>query len=247
MIKDHRVYKPYKKKIKNRITIFILKIIFLTLIIYAIVTNILISSYQNLSVSMDPSIKKGDKFLVSPLTYGIRLPFSNHKINGIKKPERGDIVLVNPPYTQRLKFPLSFFNSIIKFITLNKINLNKNKGDLIIKRIIGLPGDTIKMNNFRVYISTPDTNQFFLEDDIIQPTYKKTVDQKIIPDNWKIDFPYSGTLNELQLQEDQYFLLGDNRTSSNDNRIWNVPVHYSRIISKVIFRYFPFNRIGIPE
>ncbi len=97
-----------------------------------------------------------------------------------------------------------------------------------IKRIIALPGETIKIEGGRV-----------------------TVFNAEYPKGFNLDEPYLSEENkfisgnsETQLDENDYFVLGDNRQASSDSRRWgSVPRHY--IIGRAWLRAWPFNRVGI--
>jgi signal peptidase I len=55
--------------------------------------------------------------------------------------------------------------------------------------------------------------------------------------------PFSGDGEEITLREGEYFVLGDNRPESSDSRSWG-PLPSSRIVGKVIFRYWPPHSLG---
>lgn len=88
----------------------------------------------------------------------------------------------------------------------------------IIKRVIGMPGETVSIKNDKIYING------------------KVIDNS---------FAYGTTsdVDKIELGEDEYFILGDNRLISKDSRYFG-PVTKSEIIGKVVFRLFPFNKIG---
>ena len=88
----------------------------------------------------------------------------------------------------------------------------------IIKRVIGMPGETVSIKNDKIYING-----------------------KIIDNS----FAYGTTsdVDKIELGEDEYFILGDNRLISKDSRYFG-PVTNGEIIGKVVFRLFPFNKIG---
>ena len=95
-----------------------------------------------------------------------------------------------------------------------------------IKRIIAVPGDTIKIQNNTVYVNN------------------KPLEEKYLP---------AGTLTRsgafltegdtLKVADNQYFVLGDNREHSSDSREWG-PVTKEEIIGRAFFRYFPLQTIG---
>ena len=89
---------------------------------------------------------------------------------------------------------------------------------LYVKRVIGLPGDTVEIVNGLVYIND---NQFPLEEDYIK-------DEPI------------GNHGPFTVPEGHYFMLGDNRQYSIDSRYWNNKfVEEDKILGKVYFRYWP--------
>lgn len=97
----------------------------------------------------------------------------------------------------------------------------------IIKRIVGLPGETISISDGYVYINGQLLNEPYLAPGVM--TYVS------------LDGVEKG-YNEITLGEDQYFCLGDNRGASNDSRRLG-PIPISRIKSHVIFRIYPFDQM----
>ena len=93
-----------------------------------------------------------------------------------------------------------------------------------IKRIIGLPGETVIIQNGRVYI-----NGTLLETDKLSPIVLEGVAK-----------------NPVELGENEYFLLGDNTDSSEDSRFQNMGnIQESQIVGRVWFRIFPFRKISL--
>ena len=99
---------------------------------------------------------------------------------------------------------------------------------LFVKRIIGLPGETVNIVDGTVYVTGTDGKTMQLRDDFVSPENK---------DN------YNGT---FVVPEDSYFVMGDNRDNSVDSRYWTTTNFVSRdkFIGKVMFRYYPFNTAG---
>ncbi len=94
----------------------------------------------------------------------------------------------------------------------------------LIKRIIGLPGELIEIKDGEVYINDKKLDQPFLAGKE-NPLYKK--------DNMK----------PLLIEQDHYFVMGDNRAVSQDSRNFG-PVPATYIFGKTIFRYWPLSRLG---
>ena len=94
-----------------------------------------------------------------------------------------------------------------------------------IKRIVGLPGEKIKLMGGRVYINGNELPELYLPQGTITPG--------------------EGYLNEsveIIIPEDQYFVMGDNRGNSSDSRAWG-PVKTNLIIGQAFFRYWPLGKI----
>lgn len=109
-----------------------------------------------------------------------------------------------------------------------------NKGDILIfkkgekhlvKRVIAVEGDTVDVRNGKVYVNGNILNEPYTNS-------KETV-------KGKLDYP-------LEVPKGSYFMLGDNRDNSEDSRYWGNPfLSESDVEAKVVFRYYPFNNIGV--
>lgn len=105
--------------------------------------------------------------------------------------------------------------------------------DYLIKRIVGLPGETIRISEGAVYIKPVDSDEFFL----LQENY--------LPEGVQTGMMIDGLIkgyDEVTLGEDEYYCLGDNRPVSNDSRNLG-PFTADRIKAVGVFRIFPFNQI----
>lgn len=118
----------------------------------------------------------------------------------LNSPATGDIIVFEPPDILQVQ--------------------GYTKDQAFIKRIIGLPGETIDIKNGRVYIGDRP-----LEEDYITelPNYL-----------WE---------GPVTIPENQYFVMGDNRNNSNDSHIWGF-LPKDNIIGRAVFRFWPFERIG---
>ena len=94
----------------------------------------------------------------------------------------------------------------------------EKEGEIIIKRIIGMPGDTVSIRDNTVYVNGEKVEEDY--------AYGETSDYE-----------------EITLDDDEYFILGDNRPISKDSRYFG-PVKEDEIIGKIIFRLWPFNKFG---
>ena len=118
-----------------------------------------------------------------------------------EEPERGDIIFFYFPDDETQKY---------------------------VKRIIGLPGETITIVDGKIYINDSEVP---LEEEYLKEEWTRGTG------------PYI-----FEVPEDSYFCLGDNRNRSADAREWNNPyVTKEKIIGKALFTYFPFERMGVVE
>ena len=61
------------------------------------------------------------------------------------------------------------------------------------------------------------------------------------PANWDVDFGAKASYKEITLADDEYFVLGDDRLSAVDSRLWG-PVKQKAILGKAVLQFFPFNK-----
>ena len=96
---------------------------------------------------------------------------------------------------------------------------------LFIKRIIGLPGETVTIKDGKVYINDS---------------------QEPLDDSFCPETPLAKGDGVYQVPEDCYFMLGDNRNYSKDSRYWvNKYVARDKILGKAVLRYWPLNKIKL--
>lgn len=116
-------------------------------------------------------------------------------------PKTGDIIVFQPPQILQTR--------------------GYSKDQAFIKRIIGLPGETIDIKNGRVYLNDRPLPEDYIAD---------------LP-----DYPWGGP---VQVPAGKYFVMGDNRNNSNDSHIWGF-LPEQNIIGHAVFRFWPLDRIGL--
>lgn len=108
-----------------------------------------------------------------------------------------------------------------------------SKSEYLIKRIVGLPGETVKIADGCVYIKPMGHSDYYILQENYLPEGVKTT---------MMDYGTAHGYNEIKLGEDEYFCLGDNRPVSNDSRNLG-PFKENRIVAVAVLRVFPFNTI----
>lgn len=178
-------------KIWNEIWDYV-KMIVIVVVVVLFVNNFILINAKIPSESMEKTIMTGDRVFGFRLTYGINANiFGNQISKKMKDPERFDIII--------FKYP-------------------DDESQLFIKRLIGLPGETVEIRDGKVYIN-----------DSSEP-----LDDSFVPETPK------GNYGPYVVPEDSYFMLGDNREHSRDSRFWdNSFVTFDEIVGKAVVRYFP--------
>ncbi len=190
--------------------------------------------------SMEPAFGSGSALLYSPMVYGLSLPLSDISLSETGQPQRGDAVVVrNPDYPLRGPW-FRVLNRFVLFFTFQKVDLRQMGREswekpLSVKRIIGIPGDTLRMEDYLVRLRPRDEKFFLTEYEWSGRQYEARIPN--LDGQWKASFPFTGNGKEITLGEGEYYLLGDNRGKSWDSRSWG-PVDRDHILGRVILEYW---------
>ena len=111
---------------------------------------------------------------------------------------------------------------LYKLSSINRFDIivldEEKDNEKIIKRVIGLPGETVAIKKGKIYIN-----------------------DKVIDDEYA--YGETSDYDKVTLEDDEYFILGDNRLISKDSRYFG-PIKENEIKGKIVFRLFPFTKIG---
>jgi len=227
-----------------------LGVLLLVFVCYEALSGLFLSTYQLRSVAMEPTLLPGDILLATPLAFGPRTLFG--KLPGLTHPLRGDLVVAEPNYVQGLGFWDMLFDSFVRFFTFQLVSpargehTSRPDGILsapMLQRVVGLPGDTISMDDFIFKIKAAGSDQFLTEFELSSARYD--ISHTDPPPSWRKELPGSGHMESLVLGQEQYFLAGDARSVSSDSRLWG-PVRSDRFRAKVLLRYWPLKSFGSP-
>ncbi len=109
------------------------------------------------------------------------------------------------------------------------------------KRVIAIPGDTVRLEESVAYVKGGNEDFFISEFEMSGIGYD--LDIPVLPEGWTSDMPLSGDLDDFFLEDGQYYVLGDNSGNSRDSRYWGfVPENY--LVGRVFFKYWPPKRWG---
>lgn len=175
------------------------------------------------SGSMKPTLVEGDRIIVER--------FSRF----FEGPKRGDIMVFYPPSTQLSRKPLPLFLRLTGLFC---------KDIAYIKRVVGVPGDKIEIKfepSGAAYVYINDKKY---EEDYIKSVYEYTpcptgkIDDILLMSN---NLPKCGP---FILDDDSYFMMGDNRGNSQDSRYWGT-LKRDRFVGRAINVFWPLNRAKI--
>ncbi|MGX7149584.1 signal peptidase I [Enterococcus ureasiticus] len=110
-------------------------------------------------------------------------------------------------------------------------------GKRIVKRIVGMPGDTIRMENDQLYINDKKYAEPYLDE------FKAALEDDM-PLTTDFTLANSAAGPATVVPDGKYFVLGDNRRKADDSRYFGF-VDEENIIGVVYFRYYPLNKIGV--
>ncbi len=151
--------------------------------------------------SMKPTILEGDRVVVNKLAYDLKVPFTTYHVSACADPQRPDNVTFYSPLDEQL----------------------------LIKRVIGVPGDTITMRNNQLYINDDPASYTRLDDDIVNQLdayhrrrhafFFENVDDHSYPVMLRPAPPNNyNSFGPIDVPPDHYLMLGDNRDNSRDSR-----------------------------
>jgi signal peptidase I len=225
-------------RVLRRIGIFLL----LLFLVYSFVTAVLVKSVVQRSEAMQPTLAAGDRFLIVPLLYGPRIRVFGWTMHGFAEPRRGDLVAVRPGYMDSSSALRRLADPFVRFFTFERRRAADGsdwRSSVQIKRLIGLPGDTIRIERFVAYVKPQDASRFQTEFQLAGFDYELITDNR--PIDWQALDPFGEAMDEFRLADNEYFVLSDNRSEGIDSRHWG-PVTFEDLHGRIVLRYWPFSR-----
>jgi len=193
-------------------------------VLFIILRSFVLQTFVITSGSMEDTLLVGDFLYVNRLSVGSRIPFTQTRLPGYSEIRRGDVIVFDPHHEDNMK---------------------------LVKRLIGLPGDTLQMVSGRLirngeelvesYVKHEDPRggEQFLPEMLWQAEF-------LLPEVDRSDYrPSRDTWGPLVVPAEHYFMLGDNRDGSLDSRFWG-PLASWRVEGRAVFKYFSYDRGSVP-
>lgn len=189
------------------------KSFFPVLLIVLVLRSFLMEPFQIPTGSMIPTLEVGDFILVNKYAYGVRLPIIGTKLLDVDDPERGEVMVFIPPHEPKY----------------------------YIKRVIGLPGDTIRYEDKKLYVNGEEVETELVGaidvetsiGDLPGTLLTETINGVSHPVQHIDAAGNSRTRTTWVIPNGHYFMMGDNRDNSADSREWG-PVPEKDIVGKAV-------------
>lgn len=171
------------------------------------------------SGSMERTLLIGDFLFVNKALYGAEIPMLHHRLPGLREPERLDLVI---------------FESV------------EEPGLTVVKRIVGVPGDTLAMRDNVLYRNGVAPREPYVQhvpfaSEQQDPRMRDVQLPYYVGDTPAVYRPTSWNWGPVVIPPDSFFVMGDNRDDSYDSRYWGV-LGRDRIRGSPFLVYFSYDR-----
>lgn len=190
-------------------------------VLFLILRTFIVGTFVITSGSMEDTLLVGDFLVVNRLAIGSRIPGTSARIPGYASADRGDIIVFDPPHEDDMK---------------------------LVKRLIGLAGDTVEMRDKVLYLNGEAQDEPYLkfedppgQGDDYHPWMEWQRDHLVTGVDRSQYRPTRDNWGPLVVPEGTYFMLGDNRDSSLDSRYWG-PLDDWRLEARAVFKYFSYEK-----
>jgi signal peptidase I len=186
--------------------------------LFLLIRTFLVEAFRIPTASMERTLLVGDFLLVNKAVYGAQVPGTGAKLPAFDAPRFGDIVVFTPPHEP-----------------------DKN----YVKRLVGLPGDTLAMRDKVLYRNGAALTERYVEHsdllgDVISPDMRWQCDHLPAGEERERCRPTRDNWGPIVVPAGKYFMLGDNRDDSEDSRYWGF-VDDAAIKGQPLFIYYSFD------
>ena len=180
---------------KKSVFLEYVEVLLIALLLALVIRTFAVQAYRIPSGSMLETLQIGDQLLVNRLAYGLFVPFKDDPLLTWSEPQRGDVIVFEYPLDPETDY---------------------------IKRVIGVPGDKLSMQNKVLYVNGARVDE----------PYIQHIDANI--DARRDNF------GPIEVPPGKYFVMGDNRDDSKDSRFWGF-VGFNAIQGKAMVMYWSWD------
>ncbi len=238
-----RYYRSYKPQgpIKKSIR-FVLKLIIAVFLFYLLLHTFFFQSYRVRTTGEAEQPLYAGRILATPLLYGPQVNVIDYRLPTLQSPKRGDVVIVQAGNPPQLAWYAVTLNTLARFFTFHKfVPFEENEFSDVsryqVMRVIGMPGDEIRMSEFRIKIKTANSSYFIDEQEVIQTDYKLVLPQLSAAVSTESD-SLAGGHAQMELSRGEYLLAPDDRSRFGLSKYWQ-PSQINDINAKALFVYWP--------
>lgn len=187
------------------------------LFLFFVLRLFLIQTFVITSGSMENTLLVGDMLVVNRAAIGSRIPFTGIRIPGYSEPRRGDVLVFDPHHEEDMT---------------------------LVKRLVGVPGDTLEMRGKVLYLNGEAQDEPY----VVTTRQPDGFDRVML---WQREYLVGGPRDDylptrdnwgpIAIPPGHYFMLGDNRESSQDSRYWGLLEGW-RFEGRAVAIYFSYNR-----
>lgn len=221
----------------------LLRIILFFLALYILYNVLVAFGFSVWSVetdTMQSGIRSGDRLIFLSWTFPGMV--ADIKSNSLPF-KRGDVALIDVSQSEKRNLSIKVLDGIVRFFTAQQYSVLNRNNPVYIKRIIGLPGDELSMENYIFRVRAANELYSLTEFEMADKPYEPLIPR--VPALWNESLPFSGSAQAKTLGPNEYFVVSDDRSNTNDSRTWG-PVSAEAIRAKAVFRFWPVTRIGRP-
>jgi signal peptidase I len=221
---DHWYFAPRRRaagRAQEPVIVDYSRSFFPVIVLVLVLRSFLYEPFRIPSDSMMPTLVQGDFIFVNKWQYGLRLPVLNWKVVSVGQPARGDVIVFRKPTEPSVVF---------------------------IKRLVGLPGDTIRVTASQVIVNgepvTVEPGDFYRGPKEEQYPFTVVGEESLDGHRHRLMFDPSrpATQGEWRVPAGHYFMMGDNRNNSRDSRFPEVGfVPADNIIGRAVAIWLSFN------
>jgi signal peptidase I len=193
----------------------------MALVLFLFIRTFFVEAFQIPSGSMERTLLVGDFLFVNKAAYGAQLPGIAARVPGYAIPRRGDVIVFTFP---------------------------RNPSQHYVKRVIGVPGDTVAMVDGMVRVNGRRLDERYVQrtdpdHDVHSPDFRwqRAHLAARTPDALRAYHPTRDNWGPLVVPGAKYFVLGDNRDNSSDSRYWGF-VDEAAVRGRPLVVYFSYDR-----